>query len=82
MIRRHVVGDDGAHVKATVWFSAGTRVSKAVGRSSETRHYKPDMGDRNRIEMICAIQGEREGKARDNREIIEGLAYTFDYRKG
>lgn len=65
MIRRHVVDDNGAHVKAiVVCFSAGTRVSQAVAaqplnwrtqvEKENTREYRENKND------LIQIQGKRE----------------------
>lgn len=84
MIRRHVVDDNGAHVKAiVVCFSAGTRISKAVA----ARPFKPQDRKKRiqRIERIKMIRNDRNDRndIRNTREKGErGLHTLLDYHKG
>lgn len=70
MIRRHVVDDDGAHVKAMSVFlrEHGSARRSQLGLATIDRTWEIGY----RIEMIYAIGKKGEGKERR-----EGFAYTF-----
>lgn len=87
MIRRHVVDDNGAHVKAiVVCFSAGTRISKAVAvrpfKPQSRKKRKKRIQRKERIKMIRNNRNDRND-IRNTREKGErGLHTLWDYHKG